>query len=177
MSVVAAPNPATTLNTTPETWHSNSPINILNGDVLTERVSVDTHSDSLSHSSRPSVETSSDASPFSHRASRIPPKSRTLPRRRATVDASWRVEKLANFFGVNQEDVSAVAQARGTAQRHQSLSTSAAGDLAIGIHAPNSQLEVEVKVSKPARFWNRRATTKSVRPADVMDTLRMMRAS
>ena len=177
MNVVAGPNPATTPSSTPEAWHSNSPMNIPNGDVLTERVSVDTHSDSLSHSSRPSIETPSEASPFSLRASRVPPKSRTLPRRRATVDESRRVEKLANFFGVSQDDVSVIAQARGTAQKLRSLSTSAAGDLAIGIHAQDSQLEVEVKVSKPTRLWNRREKTQSVHPADVMDRLRMMRAS
>lgn len=175
--MAAVPNPALPPSNTPETWHSNS-MDIPNSDVLTERVSVETHSDSLlSHSSRSSVETSSEASPFSNRASRAPPNSWTLPRRPATIDASRRVEKLAKFFGVSQEYVSAVAQVRGTVQDLQFLSTSAAGDLAIGIHAPKSQLEVEVKVSKPARFWNRRTTTKSVHPADVMDSLRMMRAS
>jgi len=137
---------------------------------------MDTNSDSLlSRSSRLSVVATSEVAPFSLRASRIPSKSGVLPRP-AAADASRRVEKLANFFGVGQEEVLAVARSRGTAQKVQFPYSGAAGDLAIGIHAPNSQLEVEVRVSKPARFWNSRARTKRVHPDDVMDELRMMRA-
>lgn len=81
---------------------------------------------------------------------------------------------MANFFGVDHEDV---AEARGIARELQFSSTSAAGDLAIGVRAPKSHLEVEVKVSKPTRFWNGRMSTRHVHPDDVMDRLRMMKAS
>lgn len=139
---------------------------------------MDTCPDSLlSHSPHPSVEISSETSPLSLGASHVPQRSGTLPRRPVTADASRRVEKLANFFGVNDEDVLAMAQACGNAQKFQS--SSPAGDLAVGIHAPlaDSQLEVEVKVSKPTRFWNGRMTTRRIHPDDVRDKLRAMRAS
>ncbi|KAI9572818.1 hypothetical protein HD554DRAFT_1373626 [Boletus coccyginus] len=177
-NVVAIPNQAPPPSTTSETWHSNCPVNIPNSNALHEGVSMDTHSDSLlSHSSRLSVGATSEAFPFSLRASRIASRSGILPRRPVAADASRRVEKLANFFGVGQEEVLAVSQSRGTAQKLRFPSSGATGDLAIGIHAPNSQLEVEVRVSKPARFWNSRARIKRVHPDDVMDELRMMRAS
>ncbi|KAF9240933.1 hypothetical protein BU15DRAFT_87494 [Melanogaster broomeanus] len=64
-----------------------------------------------------------------------------------------RVEKLADFFGVNHEDMSAVAQLHGAAHKLQFSTSSVAGDLAIGTHAPNLQLDVDVKISKPSRFW------------------------
>lgn len=133
---------------------------------------MDTCSDSLlSHSSRLPTETSSEISPFSLRPTKI----RSLPRRPTTADASRRVEKLADFFGVCHGDVSAVAH--GTAQKLRFSSTGVAGDLTVSDHAPDPQLKVEVKVNKPTRFWNGRAMAKSVHPDDVMDKLRMMRAS
>ena len=118
---------------------------IPDGDVLHERVAMDTHSPP------PSVEpTPSEASPSSPRNSRAPAKAKTF-RRPATADSCQRVEKISP--------------------------NSAAGDLALGIDAPMSRLGVEVKISKPARFWKGKPTTKNVHPNDVMDKLRMMKAS
>ncbi|KAG6376929.1 hypothetical protein JVT61DRAFT_961 [Boletus reticuloceps] len=148
-------------------------MNISNGDVLHERVSMNPYSVSSPYTSPPPDETAGPASAHTHSASRTPPKPTALPRRPATADPSWRVEKLENFFGVAHDDLSA----RGTAQTAQCSSANATGDLAIGIHARKSQLEVEVKVIKPVRFWNTRATAQSIRPGDVIDQLRMMKAS
>ncbi|KAG6381302.1 hypothetical protein JVT61DRAFT_5709 [Boletus reticuloceps] len=173
------PNSAPPPSTTPEACYSTSPMNIPNRHVLHERVSIDTYSNNPPNSSRLPVETSGAASAPSLHASRATPKSRTHSRRPSTADASRRVEKLTNFFGVADDDFSAVTLARGTAQKLQCPFADAAkaGNLAFGSHAREPQLEVEVKVSKPARFSNSRATTKSIHPDDVMDQLRLMRAS
>ncbi|KIJ68275.1 hypothetical protein HYDPIDRAFT_106446 [Hydnomerulius pinastri MD-312] len=151
------------------------------GALLYERVSVDTSSENpVSPSSRPSYDAVSETSHSSPRVSRAPLKSRTLPRRPATADASRRVEKLANFFGVDHQDLTAAAQLRGTARTLQYASSNAAGDLAIGIHSPHTSLDVDVQVHKPSRFWgfmDGRATAKNVHPDDVMQKLRTMKAS
>ncbi|KAH0838438.1 hypothetical protein J3R83DRAFT_6749 [Lanmaoa asiatica] len=119
-NTIAIPNPAPSPSTISEN-HSNPPVNIIsNGVVLRERASMDMYSESLpSRSSRSSVEISSETSPFYHRASCVPPKSRKLYRRPATADWSRRAEKLANFFGVDHEDASAVSQTPGIAQKLQ----------------------------------------------------------
>ncbi|KAF8120589.1 hypothetical protein EV363DRAFT_1369272 [Boletus edulis] len=166
-------NPVPPPCTTAEARYSTSLMNISNGDVLHERVSTNLYPVSSPYTFRPPDETAGPASTHSLSTSRTPPEPAALPRRPATADPSRRVEKLENFFGVAHDDLSV----RGTAQTLQCSSANATGDFAIGIHARESQLEVEVKVIKPARFWNSRETAQSIRPGDVIDQLRMMKAS
>ncbi|KAF8443116.1 hypothetical protein L210DRAFT_3158988 [Boletus edulis BED1] len=165
-------NPVPPPCTTPEARCSTSLMNISNGDVLHERVSTNLCVSSP-YTFPPLDETAGSASTHTLSTSRTPPEPTALPRRPATADPSRRVVKLENFFGVAHDDLSV----RGTAQTLQCSSANATGDLAIGHHARESQLEVEVKVIKPARFWNSREMAQSIHPGDVIDQLRMMKAS
>ncbi|KAF8844073.1 hypothetical protein BDN67DRAFT_52799 [Paxillus ammoniavirescens] len=169
------PTPISIVTSHSSETHFEPYANVLGDDAPIERVSVETSSD-------PSDDVRSETSPPPPHLSRLPPKSRILPRRPATADAARRVEKLANFFGVDHEELSAVAQFRGAAKKLQ-FSTSSfetAGDLAMDIHAPHSQPEVDVKISKPSRLWNfmdGKATMKGVHPEEIMNKLRRMKAS
>ncbi|KAG9314507.1 hypothetical protein JVU11DRAFT_5304 [Chiua virens] len=163
-TVAVIPNPGQPPSTTPETL---PPMDAVDGDIQDKRASMDT--------SRPSVETLSETSPY---VSSTTPLSRKPSRRPATADAARRVEKLADFFGVDEEDVSAVTLPYSTAHTVRfSTSTGAAGDLAAGLDVPDPQVEVEVKISKPTRFWNNRGMTRATHLEDVRDKLRAMKAS
>lgn len=104
MSILVQPPLAgTTLKT-----HLDIPMNSLYDDVSYEKGTMGAYSDNLlSLPPRLSIKTS--LSPPPPDASYVPQGSWTLRRRSATADAGRHVEKLADFFGVNDKDVFTLA--------------------------------------------------------------------
>ncbi|EGO05424.1 hypothetical protein SERLA73DRAFT_174564 [Serpula lacrymans var. lacrymans S7.3] len=111
-----------------------------------------------------------------------------LPRRPATADGSdsantfkarrRRAEKLANFFGVDYQDLSAT----GILECDPVVEEASAADVAADSPAPfsppptSASVQVDVKVSKPSRFWNFMDGRNSLRHANVDDVIGQLRA-
>ncbi|KAH7921800.1 hypothetical protein BV22DRAFT_1197936 [Leucogyrophana mollusca] len=124
----------------------------------------------------------------------------SLPRRPATADSAGeslaarqrRAAKLANFFGVEYQDISTATFVNTDSRRLEYTSLRAAGEIEGASHSSVAQslatpplpaqprLEVDVQVTKPTRFWkfmDGKNTLKNVNADDVMKQLRTMKAS
>ncbi|KAH7915397.1 hypothetical protein BJ138DRAFT_1142003 [Hygrophoropsis aurantiaca] len=142
-------------------------------------------------SSRPSMsnnhpQSSSNSTSTASHSRRHQP-SGSLPRRPATADSTQesmraqqrRAVKLANFFGVECEDISTATCLEVGSPLNAERATNTLAQVAT-VPLTQARVDVDVQVAKPTRFWkfmDGKNTLKNVHADDVMKELRTMKAS